>query len=60
MELNEELFLTASSKKHDCVTAIFVPEKLARISPEQRASSINQLERDVHAVKVGKARTWDW
>ena len=38
----------------------FLPYKHARITPEQRVSSINQLERGVHAVNVGKARTMDW
>ena len=40
MKIDKELLLTASSKELQLPDGHFVPDKHARISPEQRASSI--------------------
>ena len=45
---------TASSKEHECVTL-----SCSRQTRQNKASLINQLERNVHVVKVGRTRTPD-
>ena len=43
---------TATSKEHDLRDGYFVPDKHARISPEQRVINIT---RSSHSIKIGKS-----
>ena len=59
LEKTKSISNRASSKESDCVTAILLKTNMPKFS-QNNASSINQLEHDVHVVNVGKARTMDW
>jgi len=59
INLNISFEHRASLKESDCVTAILLKTNMPKFS-QNNASSINQLERDVHVVNVGRARTMDW